>query len=520
VNAIAGSYARWRARVGLRARATAAFALGAMLVSTLLAVVTYQLVRSRFIEQRIDQAVARAQTNAAEVESSVTGAGLARYAIDQLGLSNRAYTVAVNDIGTTCGVDSPDQTSSCSVVTTIEEPVSEVEQELRLAVVEGRTAYVVERIDGVPTVVVGVPLYGTTGEMVAEYFERVPLPSEAQYLNDLAQALAVAALIASLLGAGFGRLVSVRIMRPLRQVAKAAREITSGELGARIDVAPDSDLDPLVGSFNSMADSLQQRIEREARFASDVSHELRTPLTSLSAGAQLLASRRDDVAERTQPVIDVLVSQTEHFRQLVLDLLEISRFDAGAAEMNVTDVDLPEFIAQVAETYGVIPIDSTRLARRVVRLDRRRVERILANLLQNAQNYAGGATGIVVTSLLGEGGKPVVRIAVDDAGNGISEEERAVIFERFRRGSAQRQANTKGTGLGLSLVSEHARLHGGRVWAEDSPAGGARFVVELVESIRSDGPALDLDTVDARDTADAPPVTVLPAGSSGQGTPG
>jgi two-component system, OmpR family, sensor histidine kinase MtrB len=221
VNAIVGSYARWRARVGLRARATAAFALGAMLVSTLLAVVTYQLVRSRFIEQRIDQAVARAQTNAAEVESSVTGAGLARYAIDQLGLSNRAYTVAVNDIGTTCGVDSPDQTSSCSVVTTIEEPVSEVEQELRLAVVEGRTAYVVERIDGVPTVVVGVPLYGTTGEMVAEYFERVPLPSEAQYLNDLAQALAVAALIASLLGAGFGRLVSVRIMRPLRQVARS-----------------------------------------------------------------------------------------------------------------------------------------------------------------------------------------------------------------------------------------------------------------------------------------------------------
>ncbi len=496
MTALGNVYSRWRARVGLRARATAAFALGAMLVSTLLAVVTYQLVRSRFIEQRISQAVVRAQTNATEVESSVTGAGLAAYAIDQLGLPNRAYTVAVNDIGITCKNDALQQTSTCSVVTTIDEPVSEAEQKLRLSVVEGRTSYVVQRIEGVPTVIVGVPLFGTSGDMVAEYFERVPLPSEAQYLNDLAQALALAAVIASLLGAGFGRLVSVRIMRPLRQVARAAQEITSGELGARIEVAPDSDLDPLVGSFNGMADSLQQRIEREARFASDVSHELRTPLTSLSAAAQLLASRRDDVAERTHPVIDVLVTQTEHFRQLVLDLLEISRFDAGAAEMNVTDVDLPEFVAQIVLGFGEIPIDATHLSPRVVTIDRRRVERILANLLQNAQNYAGGATAISLSSSRTDAGENCVRIIVDDCGNGIGEEERAVIFERFRRGTAQRSANTKGTGLGLSLVSEHARLHGGRVWAEAAPNGGARFVVELLEAHAPEGAADGLDMVE------------------------
>lgn len=496
MTALGNLYSRWRARVGLRARATAAFALGAMLVSTLLAVVTYQLVRSRFIEQRIDQAVVRAQTNAAEVESSVTDAGLAVYAIDQLGLPNRAYTVAVTDIGTTCKADTLDQTSTCSVVTTITEPVSQAENRLRLSVVEGKSAYVVQRIAGTPTVIVGVPLYGTSGDMVAEYFERVPLPSEAQYLRDLAQALGLAAVIASLLGAGFGRLVSVRIMRPLRQVARAAQEITSGELGARIEVAPDSDLDPLVGSFNSMADSLQQRIEREARFASDVSHELRTPLTSLSAAAQLLASRRDDVAERTHPVIDVLVSQTEHFRQLVLDLLEISRFDAGAAEMNLAEVDLPEFVAQIAAGFGEIPIDASRLSPPIVTIDRRRVERILANLLQNAQNYAGGATSIALSSSRTEAGENLLRITVDDGGNGIGEDERAVIFERFRRGSAQRSANTKGTGLGLSLVSEHARLHGGQVWAEAAPSGGARFVVELLEAHAPAGGQDRLDAVD------------------------
>jgi two-component system, OmpR family, sensor histidine kinase MtrB len=483
------AFARWRGRLGLRARATIAFALGAMLVSTLISVLTYQLVRSRFIEQRITQSVTRAQANAAQIESSVTSSGLASYAIKQLSLTNPAYTVGINDINTVCPKTLSQ--SDCSAVTTISEPVQNAEMALRLKVVDGVTAYVVEPINGVPNLIIGVPLYGNSNELAVEYFERVPLNRESEYLSDLSQALALAATLASIFGAIFGRIVSIRIMRPLKQVAKAAQEISSGRLNTRIEIPPDSDLDPLVGSFNGMAESLQRRIERDARFASDVSHELRTPLTSLTAAAQLLASRRDDVAERSHPALDVLASQTEQFRQLVLDLLEISRFDAGAAELNMAEIDLPDFVRQIAVSYGDIPVVSTRMIPATARVDKRRIERILANLLQNAQNYAGGATGITLSSSLDQNNETVadgrdtirlIRLIVDDAGKGIPPDEREVIFERFRRGSAQRTANTKGTGLGLSLVSEHAGLHGGSVWIEDSPEGGARFVVELTEA--------------------------------------
>jgi two-component system, OmpR family, sensor histidine kinase MtrB len=483
--------AEMKGRMGLRARATLAFALGAMLVSSLLALVTYQLVRSRFIEQRINQAVTRAQANASQIEGPVATSGLAAAAIEQLRISNRAYTVAVNDMSTVCpdaSVSGEGAVSNCSTITTISEPVDEVERRLRLSVLDDTTSYVVEKIRGVPMVIVGVPMYATSGELIAGYFERVPLSDEAQYLADLAQSLAVAAVIASLLGAGFGRLVSVRIMKPLKQVARAAAELSSGRMDARIEVAPDSDLDPLVGSFNGMAESLQKRIEREARFASDVSHELRTPLTSLTAAVQLLTSRRDEIPERSQPALDVLSTQTEHFRQLVLDLLEISRFDAGAAELNMTDVDVAELVQQIVSSYGDVVIDTSGLQRKKVRLDKRRFERILANLLQNAQNYGGGATAITLSSIRNESGDKQLRISVDDDGPGIPPEERLAVFERFRRGSVQRTANTKGTGLGLSLVSEHVRLHGGRVWVEDAPSMGARFVVIITEA---DPPSAD-----------------------------
>jgi two-component system, OmpR family, sensor histidine kinase MtrB len=473
----------WRSRLGLRARATLAFALGALLVSTLISLITYQLVRSSFIEQRIQQVAAGAQDNAQQVEQRIaTPSGTASGAIAELDLEegHSAYTIALKDIDKICAGDA---LSACSVQTTITEPVGNAEFLLRRAVVGNGLSYIVDRIPEGPRVVIGVPMRGSDERLFGAYFERVVLDSEGAYLRRLARSLTTAALIATLLGAGFGRLVSVRIMRPLKKVAAAATEIASGRLDTRIEVRPDTDLDPLVGSFNGMAESMQARIEREARFASDVSHELRTPLTSLSAAVQLLSVRRDEMSERSQTALDVLSSQTEHFRQLVLDLLEISRFDAGAAELNITDVDLAELVRQVAAGYA-LPIDSTQLRDPLARLDKRRVERILTNLFQNAQNYAGGAVGVRLAEVPGpEGGdgRSVIRIEVDDAGPGIPEAERSAIFDRFRRGSAQRSGSTKGTGLGLALVSEHARLHGGSVSVEPSPHGGSRFIVLLRE---------------------------------------
>ena len=278
--------------------------------------------------------------------------------------------------------------------------------------------------------------------------------------------------------------MSRRVLRPLASVAAAAGGISSGRLDTRLELTGDADLDPLLRSFNDMASSLQSRIEREARFASDVSHELRTPLTALVTAARLLDGRRDELGERGQKTLDVLVTQTAHFERLVLDLLEMSRFDAGAATLHAETVNLPDFIRQVIvlnESGAAVVVDS--LDPVDVGLDKRRVERMVANLLQNAAIYASGATTVTLKQGPGPDHVRRIRIYVDDDGPGVPEDERDAIFERFRRGQSHLRGTSsqKGTGLGLSLVRAHANLHHGTAWVESNPDGGARFVVDIAE---------------------------------------
>jgi two-component system, OmpR family, sensor histidine kinase MtrB len=508
-------------RLGLRARATVAFASGALLTALVLATITYQVARVRFVESARRAAVSQAQSNGAQVEiglrNGVSSLDLLKSLTLQDGQRGDIVVLADNeknclvgrdpepvpvprsagsgDAGDAAGsgdaVDVP--VESCRVRTTLIDFLPQAaERDLRRLVATGKTGWIIDRVDSIPMVVTGVGMHDDFDQLVAGYYERRPLKAEQDNLAWLARALAVAATIATLLGAMFGRVVSSRVMKPLRQVATAAKEIASGRLDTRIDSNSDTDLDALVGSFNEMAESLQQRLEREARFASDVSHELRTPLTSLSAAVQLLGSRRDEMSERSQTALDVLTTQTDYFQQLVLDLLEISRFDAGAAELNMTDFDLVELVKRVIAPFEGVNIDATGLDPIKVHLDKRRIERILANLLQNAMNYGGGAKLITLQSAEGLPEHEVsdvadvrltrvIQIIVDDDGPGVAEAEREVVFERFRRGAAQRSGATKGTGLGLALVSEHARLHQGSIEVTSSPSGGARFVVVLIE---------------------------------------
>lgn len=515
-------------RLGLRARATVAFASGALLTALVLATITYQVARVRFVESARRAAVSQAQSNGAQVEiglrNGVSSLDLLKSLTLLDGQRGDIVVLADNeknclvgrdpapvprsagsgtigdsettgDIGDTGTIgDAGDiAVESCRVRTTLIDFLPQAaERDLRRLVATGKTGWIIDRVDSIPMVVTGVGMHDDFDQLVAGYYERRPLKAEQDNLAWLARALAAAATIATLLGAMFGRVVSGRVMKPLRQVATAAKEIASGRLDTRIDSNSDTDLDALVGSFNEMAESLQQRLEREARFASDVSHELRTPLTSLSAAVQLLGARRDEMSERSQTALDVLTTQTDYFQQLVLDLLEISRFDAGAAELNMTDFDLVELVKRVVVPFEGVDINSTGLDLTMVHLDKRRIERILANLLQNAMNYGGGAKLITLQSAEGLPEQPtsdaadvrltrVIQIIVDDDGPGVAEAERDVVFERFRRGAAQRSGATKGTGLGLALVSEHARLHQGSIEVTSSPSGGARFVVVLIE---------------------------------------
>jgi signal transduction histidine kinase len=227
-----------------------------------------------------------------------------------------------------------------------------------------------------------------------------------------------------------------------------------------------------------MADALQERIRHEARFTSDVSHELRSPLTTLSAALGVLDSHRQDMDTRGRRALELLNIEVLRFQRMVDDLLEISRIDAGSAELLLDEVEVGELLRRAAASTGAgtVPVDLAPGTAGVrILVDKRRIERVVANLVDNAAQYAGGATRLAV-----EPAKGAIRLVVADHGPGVAPSERERVFERFYRGqSAGQRGATDGTGLGLALVAEHVRLHGGRVWVEDGTGAENRFVVEL-----------------------------------------
>lgn len=308
------------------------------------------------------------------------------------------------------------------------------------------------------------------------YIEAFPLETTENTLRVLSTALLIGAGLATLVATFFGWSTSRRLLRPLSRVADTAGDLASGSLDARMEPESDPDLNRLAGSFNDMADAVQERIERDQRFASDVSHELRSPITALTAAVEVLDARRDELSERGQQALDVVVSQIRRFDDMVIDLLELSRLEAGAQDLHREPVDVVELCDRVSQRYGhgELPIEVHARAPRKAFIDRIRFERVLGNLLDNATTHGDGPTRIAIEPA---GERHFVLIAVEDSGPGVAASEKTRIFERFARGSAAR--NRIGTGLGLALVAEHAHALGGEAWVEDRAGGGARFVVRL-----------------------------------------
>ena len=343
-------------------------------------------------------------------------------------------------------------------------------------------ARMIVNIDNRLFIVTGVPRL----DVNADYFEFISIDDVESTLRSVALSLLFAAMITTMFGVMLGWIVAGRAVRPLADAAQAAQLIAGGRLDTRLEVTDDPDLGLLANSFNDMAAALQTRVERDARFASDVSHELRSPLMTLAASAEVLQSNRAEMPERAQIALDLMVSDVTRFQGLVADLLEISRFDAGAVRLHREELIVAEFVRQAVAVSSApdTPITvSDRGERLLINGDRRRLARVLANLIDNARFHGGGPVGVFVTEALGES-EPIghVWIAVEDDGPGVPVEERQLVFERFARGAvAGRRGASDGAGLGLALVDEHIRLHGGRVWVDDRAEGepGARFVIEL-----------------------------------------
>jgi signal transduction histidine kinase len=449
----------WR-RLGLRSRLTVTFGLGALALSATLAGLTYFTARQYILHERETAILRQAYVNASLARSSLRAA-------------NADVTQLLASLDTVPGSRSVLELRGEWYATSISVGENAIPQALRTVVLAGSPATQHFVLAGTPELGVGIPL----PSVGASYFEVFSLDELARTLRILALALAGAALVTTVAGAVVGRWASGRVLRPLFEVSRAAETIASGSLDTRLVAAGDPELSALASSFNRMTDALQERIEREVRFTSDVSHELRSPLTTLTTALGVLDSHRLELPVRSRRALDLLSAELQRFQRMVDELLEISRVDTGSAELLLDDVEVGELARQAASAGGVhVPVDvDPSVAGMRLLVDKRRIERVIANLVANAEQYAGGVTRMAVEPADG-----AVRLVVADRGPGVAIAERDRIFERFYRGQAAGQRGAaQGTGLGLSLVAEHVRLHGGRVWVEAGPGGENRFVVEL-----------------------------------------
>ena len=452
--------------IGLRSRILITFGLGSFALSLFLALATYNFTRSNLVEDREKNVIEQAYENAAQLAIDLRSNPSNTQTVIERLTANRPLLYFR---GTWTG----DNARFSSNV---------IDRDMLVAIIDNREPRTMRiEVDKELVLAIGIPLDSAD----AAYFEFPSMQDVRSTLNSINLALTLAAIITTLLGVFLGAIVASRAVRPLTAASQAAQAIAGGRLDTRLEETDDPDLSALTSSFNDMAAALELRVERDTRFTSDVSHELRSPLMTLAASVEVMHARREEMPERAQVALDLLIADVARFQGLVEDLLEISRFDAGAIRLNVEELLVGEFVRQ-AVAISSLPMTSVLVSSTadqiIIRGDRRRLARVIANLVDNGRAYGGGELEISVFVPDDEDPPSQVWITVEDHGLGVPLEERDLIFERFARGVvAGRRSGSDGAGLGLSLVDEHVKLHRGRVWVEERHDGseGACFIIEL-----------------------------------------
>ena len=312
-----------------------------------------------------------------------------------------------------------------------------------------------------------------------------PMTQEVATMDLISSSFLVAGVILTLLVGTVALVVTRQVVTPVRRAGVVAQRLSAGKLNERMPARGEDDLALLATSFNGMADSLQSQIRQleglsavQQRFVSDVSHELRTPLTTIRMAVDLIHEARRGFDPSVARSAELLAGELDRFEALLYDLLEISRFDAGAAVLDIEPVDLRATACAVVEATR--PLADRRHCAMTVHapdvpaeaeVDERRVERILRNLVVNAIEHAEGRPVDIHIGV----GMDAVAIVVEDHGVGLRPGEAANVFTRFWRADPARARTTGGTGLGLSISLEDARLHNGWLQAWGEPGVGSRF---------------------------------------------
>ena len=448
------------ARLGLRARTLVSFGLIALVTSMFAGVATYSFSRSSLIDQRFEATRSQALGNAQLMRTLLqTRRNLASQVITTIRTESRGYAVVRLDPQNFFYATDP-----------LSFTQTDLPESLVAAVSAGRAATQRFDHDGELYQGFGIPM----PSVGADYYEVFPLRETQRTLGFILSALLAGLIVATAIAIALGWFTSRRLLLPVRRVVDAAADIAGGRLDARLEPEDDPDLNRLAVTFNEMADAVQERIEREERFASDVSHELRSPITALSAAIDVLAARRSELSDRNQQALDVVTTQVRRFDRMVIDLLELSRLDSGTSAPRYESVEIVDFVRRIAQRsgFGTVPIVASGIVHDHITSDRLRLERIIVNLLVNAREHAGGPVAILIDGRLDS-----IAITVVDEGPGIPEAERQRIFNRFARGTSA--ARGTGTGLGLSIALEHAVALGGAINLEDNTPRGTRFTLEI-----------------------------------------
>ncbi len=471
--------------------------LSAMAMITL-GLILQQQITAGLLQSKIDAATVEIGNARQTVQNSLSGADSdpnslrdqLRLALAEIGRVDGSSGAQNSTAGVFEPVIVPSRIGSDADLA-VSQPLSDVPAELRSRVAQGNVArqYTTIRRDGqaIPALVMGSPARTSTDSF--EVYLIFPLAGEQGTVQVVQRTLLLGGVALALVLAAISALVAMRVVGPVRRAAASARRLAAGDLAERMPVRGPIELETLASSFNGMAEAIRVQIRQleefgklQRRFTSDVSHELRTPLTTVRMAADMLYDGRADFPEYLGRSAELLVDELDRFESLLTDLLEISRYDAGMAELSAETIDIRSCVhasiaaaASLADQFDIQIVTVLPEHPVVAEIDTRRVDRILRNLINNAIDHADGKP--VEVELAADA--DVLAITVTDHGVGLRPGEAGLVFNRFWRADPSRQRHTGGTGLGLAISLEDARLHGGWLQASGSPGQGARFRLTL-----------------------------------------
>jgi two-component system sensor histidine kinase MtrB len=489
-------------------------------VMVILGLILQQQITAGLLQSKIDAATSEIDSARQTVQISLSGADSdpsslreqLRLALSEISRADGSSGAQGSAAGVFEPVIVPSRIGSEADLT-IAQPIGDVPAELRARVGQGLIAYqyttVVRDGQALPALVVGSPARTSTDSF--EVYLIFPLASELGTVRVVQRTLLVGGVALAVALTLISALVASQVVRPVRRAAASARKLAEGDLAERMPVTGAIEMTTLARSFNGMAEAIRVQIRQleefgklQRRFTSDVSHELRTPLTTVRMAADVLHAGREDFPPQLARATELMVDELDRFESLLADLLEISRYDAGMAELSAEPIDIRSSIftsvaaaAPLAEQFGIDLVTSVPDHPVVAEIDTRRVDRILRNLLYNAIDHADGKPVEVELAADDE----VLAITVTDHGVGLRPGEAGLVFNRFWRADPSRQRQTGGTGLGLAISLEDARLHGGWLQASGAPGEGARFRLTLP---RRHGGLITQSPLPLRIGADAP----------------